>query len=267
MSCLTDRSHLDHQYRDSFNLDARVALHQRFSMNPYGFYPWYLDQLDVPANARILEAGAGSGALWQEVAERIPPGWQITLTDLSAGMLATAERNLAPIRPFTFVQADAQEIPFPHETFDAVLANHMLYHVPDRPRALAEFQRVLKPGGHLYAATNGPGHLKELRDLLAAYVEQMPLKGGIGFGLDDGAEQLAPYFEHIELHRYHDAFHVTEAEPLRAYIRSMSDQWPIPVERRAMLDRRIDEMIPEGPIHIGKEAGMFTARRAVNQTT
>lgn len=47
----------------------------------------------------------------------------------------------------------------------------------------------------------------------------------------------------------------------------MSDHWPIPAERRAALDRRIDEMLAEGPIHIGKEAGMFTARRPVNQTT
>lgn len=201
MHSLTDSSHLDHQYHDSANLDARIALHQRFSTNPYSFYHWYFDHLDVPANARILEVGAGSGALWKEVAKRIPPGWQITLTDLSSGMLAEAERNLAHIRPFTFVQADAQEIPFPHETCDAVLANHMLYHVPDRPSALAEFRRVLRPGGHLYAATNGSGHLKELRDLLAEYTEQMPMEGGLGFGLNNGADQLAPYFEHIELHR------------------------------------------------------------------
>lgn len=262
MTSFTDRSHVDRQYQDSSNLDARIALHQRFSTNPYNWYQWYFGRLDLPENARILEIGTGSGALWHAVANRIPPGWRITLTDLSSGMLADAQRSLEHIRPFTFIQADAQELPFPDETFDAVLANHMLYHVPDRPRALAEFRRVLKPGGQLYAATNGSGHLKELRDLVATYVDQMPMEGGLGFGLDDGAEQLASHFEDVELHRYQDAFHITEAEPLKAYIRSASDLWPIPEERKPALEQRIDEMIAEGPIHIGKDAGMFTARKA-----
>ncbi len=263
MTCFTDRSHLtNHQYKNSSNLDARIALHRKFSTNPYGFYHWYFDRLDLPENARLLELGTGSGALWKQVADRIPPGWRITLSDFSPGMLADAEQNLTALRPFSFVLADAQKIPFPDGIFDAVLANHMQYHVPDRPRALAEFRRVLKPRGHLYAATNGPNHLRELRDLLTEYVERMPMEGGIRFGLDNGAQQLAPYFEQVELHRYQDAFHITEGEPLKAYIRSMSDLWPVPDERKAALDRRVDEMIADDPIHITKDAGMFVAQRA-----
>ena len=53
-------------------------------------------------------------------------------------------------------------LPFEADTFDAVVANHMLYHVPDRAQALAEMQRVLKPGGQVYLATNGLAHLREL---------------------------------------------------------------------------------------------------------
>ncbi len=54
-----------------------------------------------------------------------------------------------------FKEIDAQSIPFEDETFDAVIANHMLYHVPDRPKAIAEIKRVLKPGGRLIATTIG----------------------------------------------------------------------------------------------------------------
>lgn len=262
MSSITDSSHLlSSQYRDSSNLDARIELHRRFSTNRYSFYHWYFDHLELPEEARLLEVGAGSGALWQEAAGRIPPGWRITLTDLSPGMLNAAEQALAGVHAFTFSRADAQELPFPSGTFDAVLANHMLYHVPDRPLALGEFRRVLKPGGRLYAATNGSSHLQELRTLLAAYAEEMPMEGGIGFGLDNGAEQLTQYFEHVELHRYEDSFHITESEPLKAYIGSMLDYWRVPEERQAALNRKIDEMVASGPIHISKDAGMFTARR------
>ena len=82
--------------------------------------------------------GCGSGEMWKECASRIPAGWVITLTDLSDGMLDAAWRNLVPLgRNFKFEQMDAQSIPYGDKTFDVVIANHMLYHVPDREKALS----------------------------------------------------------------------------------------------------------------------------------
>jgi ubiquinone/menaquinone biosynthesis C-methylase UbiE len=57
---------------------------------------------------------------------------------------------------------DAQAIPYAGASFDAVVANHMLYHVQDRPRAFSEIRRALKPGGQLFVATNGQDHMAEL---------------------------------------------------------------------------------------------------------
>ena len=57
---------------------------------------------------------------------------------------------------------DVQELPFPDGTFDAAVAAWMLYHVPDRDRAISELARVLRPGGRLVAITNGRDHLAEL---------------------------------------------------------------------------------------------------------
>ena len=63
------------QYRDSSNLDARAAIHQRFSTNPYGWFNWVFDVLTkFPDNARILELGCGPGYMWKECARRIPAG-------------------------------------------------------------------------------------------------------------------------------------------------------------------------------------------------
>ena len=80
-----------------------------------------------------------------DYASRIPAGWSITLSDFSPGMLDAAWRNLVVTgRAFQFKEIDAQSIPFEDETFDAVIANHMLYHVPDRPKAIAGDQTCIE---------------------------------------------------------------------------------------------------------------------------
>ena len=166
MSRFTDQQYLKNdQYKDASNLDARVLLHQRFSTNQYGWFQWVFDTLlKLPGNA-ILELGCGPGWLWKENASRIPTDWNITLSDLSPGMLDAAWRNLVVTgRTFQFKEIDAQSIPFEDETFDAVIANHMLYHVPDRSKAIAEIKRVLKPAGRLIATTVGENHMREMID-------------------------------------------------------------------------------------------------------
>ncbi len=147
MSKFTDQEFLKNdQYRDSSNLDARIELHRRFSTNPYGWFPWIFDTLEtLPSPARVLELGSGPGYMWKECVDRIPAGWNITLSDLSDGMVDAAWRNLVVTgRAFKYEQIDAQSIPYPDETFDIVIANFMLYHVPDRPKALQEIHRVLR---------------------------------------------------------------------------------------------------------------------------
>jgi len=115
MSKFTDQQYLKtDQYRDSTNLDARAEIHRRFSTNPYGWLNWVFDTLmKLPADAKILELGCGPAYLWKECDERIPAGWNITLSDLSPGMLDAAWRNLVVIgRAFKFKEIDAQTIPF-----------------------------------------------------------------------------------------------------------------------------------------------------------
>jgi len=151
------------QYKDASNLNARIQLHERFSTNPYGWFHWVFDQLDLPAQAKILETGCGSGLLWSDNLRRIPAGWHIILSDFSPGMIRNCQVNLASAgNHFTHVVPDGAAISFLAETYDAVIANHMLYHLPDRARALSDIARILRPDGCLYAATNGENHLLEL---------------------------------------------------------------------------------------------------------
>src|SRR4030095_895062 len=194
MSKFTDQQYLkSDQYRDSSNLDARVAIHQRFSTNPYGWFKWLFDIfLTSPANVNILELGCGHGLLWKENASRIPSGWRIMLSDLSSGMLDAAWRNLVVTgRAFQFKEINAQAIPFEKETFEAVIANHMLFHVPDRPKAIAEIKRVLKSAGHLFATTIGQNHLNEIAEWIRQVNPGMDFVSfGSPFTLENGLDQL-----------------------------------------------------------------------------
>ncbi|MDQ3930160.1 MAG: class I SAM-dependent methyltransferase, partial [Chloroflexota bacterium] len=128
-SGVTDQEYLlGDQYKDAANLNARIQLHARFSTNPRSWHPWVFDQLDIPEAGHVLEVGCGPAPLWVENTERVPRHWQITLSDLSLGMLKEARKQLlAAEADFRFVVADAQSVPFPDESFDAAIANHMLY--------------------------------------------------------------------------------------------------------------------------------------------
>jgi ubiquinone/menaquinone biosynthesis C-methylase UbiE len=263
MSLATDQKRLlQHQYQNAANLSARISLHARFSLNTYGWHPWVFDQFQLPPNARILELGCGSGALWLRNLERIPAGWDITLSDFSAGMVGDARSNLegsAP--PFTFQQMDAQSIPLPDASVDAVIANHMLYHVPDRNEAFSEIRRVLKPTGMFYAATNGLHHLREM--------SQLQQRFGVGddlsvhselFRLENGQEQLTPWFSHVTMRHYKDGLRVTEADPLIAFILSQSDAYQAEDARIVALRAYVEEELArKGAIEITKSSGLFLA--------
>ena len=265
MSLATNQAHLlKQQYQNASNLNARIALHARFSLNPYGWHRWVFDQFAFPVQCHVLELGCGPGTLWLKNQERIPADWNVTLSDFSVGMVEEAQHNLANVAPsFTFHQIDAQSIPLPDSSLDAVIANHMLYHVPDRSKAFAEVRRVLKPTGTFYAATNGRDHLREISQMQ----ERFDIPDTIGthideFCLENGAEQLAPSFDHVTLRRYEDGLRVTEVEPLVAFILSMSDA-PSKGDARieALQEFVADELTREKAFHISKSTGLFLASK------
>ncbi|MFI5274162.1 MAG: class I SAM-dependent methyltransferase [Ktedonobacterales bacterium] len=259
---------LTQQYRDASNLNARIQLHQRFSTNRGNLHRWLFDQLlaALGPDARIVEVGCGPADLWRNNLDRLPPGWRVTLTDFSPGMIEAAQHALAGHEvQFAFQIADAQQLPFAAASFDAAVANYMLYHVPDRPRALAEIARVLVPGGALFAATNGPTNLRELKMLIASYMpgSTVPLAES-AFHLGNGSAQLAPFFGTVEQRRYDDALVVTEAQPLVAYVRSLPPDHRPTEAALAELAREVEARLArDGALPIEKATGVFVATKPV----
>jgi ubiquinone/menaquinone biosynthesis C-methylase UbiE len=289
-----DREYLANQYRDARNLDARIRLHQKFSTNPYGWFRWVFDRLDLSARCRILELGCGAGSLWMENLDRIPAGWEILLSDFSAGMIQQAQHNLrqrasflsglpelvegrfdrlsAPddfARPtlerpaFNFEVIDAQSTPLPFEggRFDCVIANHMLYYIPGKPALFAEIRRILRPGGRFYATTIGERHLVELSELIQKFepASEDWEAATASFTLENGTDQLSPWFSRINLRRYEDSLVVNEAKPLVDYI--LSGWESLTGDRLEQLRQLVDqEMELQGGVFtITKDSGIFDA--------
>jgi ubiquinone/menaquinone biosynthesis C-methylase UbiE len=262
MPQIADPAYLREQYKDASHLNDRIQLHLRFSTNRYDFHKWVFDHLQPGPESRVLELGCGPGSLWRPNLDRIPAGWQITLTDISPGMLEQARANLAGAGPFAFEIADAQALPFVDAGFDAVIANHMLYHVPDRSKAFAEIRRALRTGGRFYAATNGAAALQEIHALVQQFDPAIGLwgrPGTIGFTLESGGAELLEWFPHVVVHRQENGLIVTEAEPLVAYVASFAGD-SLAGERRAAFARFVEQRLDaDGAIHITKDTGLFEA--------
>ncbi len=269
MSRLTDTDYLrNDQYKDASNLEARIQLHARFSTSPQDWFGWLFDQYDFPPECGILELGCGPATMWPGLVEGLPSGWEITLSDFSPGMAAAAQETLRDHQDrFTFEVIDAQEIPFPDNSFDVVLAHMMLFHIPDRPKALAEIHRALKPGGRFLAATMGEAHLAELSELVNGFDSRISYgvnRLSDSFMLDSGRSQLEPWFDDITLRRHENNLEITEAAPLVAYLLSgMSNVGDILVGDKltAFTQMLEDQIAAHGAIHITKDMGLFLARK------
>ncbi len=258
------------QYSTAKNLNSRIELHKRFSANKYGWSRWVFDRLDFAGKSRVLELGCGNGDLWKSNIDRKPAGLHAVLSDFSSGMAEAAALNLKEVSEgFEFRVIDAQSIPYEDKSFDIVIANHMLYHVPDRKKALSEIHRVLKEDGAFYATTIGAGHMKELVALVHGFDKKICYPAdapAYDFGLENGAEQLKGLFDGISVLRYEDSLDVTEAGMLADYV--LSSQGFGNVTDILTPDREKDFkeyisalMEKNGSIRIMKDSGIIIARR------
>jgi ubiquinone/menaquinone biosynthesis C-methylase UbiE len=107
--------------------------------------------LSLGARGHMLDIGTGPGHIPLLVVERLPDA-NVVGTDLSGHMLALAERRRAAsphAARLRFERGDAKGLPYPDGSFDAVMSNTILHHIPDPRQFLAEARRVLRPGGVL----------------------------------------------------------------------------------------------------------------------
>lgn len=246
------------QYQTSQNLNTRISIHDKYSTNRQPFGDWIVSHYTISPGDQILELGCGTGSMWRESLHLLIGNAMLTLTDFSEGMLETAKRNVTS-ENVRFQQVDIQNIPYPDASFDVVIANMMLYHVPDLHKGLAEVRRVLKPGGFFYCATYG---IHGIMEYIMGLLKDMGVSGQIGttFTLQNGADSLSLHFESVQRLDREDGLAITDIGDFADYIYSLSSLTNIANVSREVLLSVLESRIENGILYVPKEYGMFICK-------
>lgn len=254
-----DDSNIIEHYKNAKNLNVRISLHDKYSQNKQGWFPWLFEQIDFSHINKLLEVGCGNGKLWKNNKINLR-NREIFLSDSSQGMVDEVRKTLG--NDFNCMVFDCEKIPFKDNYFDAVIANHVLFYVYDINKALEEIRRVLNPLGVFYCSTYGSNHMKEINDIVQEFDSRIILsqtKLYDVFGLENGLDILKPYFKNIKMKRYDDCLVVDKSKPIIDYIMSChGNQNEIIGPNLNKFREFVDSIIQEkGYIRITKDAGIF----------
>lgn len=260
---LENENQLLQQYIDSSNLNANVKLQDRFGSNKKGWYSWVFNNLKFKKNYKVLEIGCGNGALWAKNIDSLKKSVSITLTDICQDMIDDANYNLGKYdHKFNFKIVNPNDIPFKDESFDLVIANHVLFYMKDLSKVLSEIKRVLKLGGQFYCSTIDDRHMKELEELMRGFNNNMKIseeKLSEKFGLNNGEKILKDYFSDIQTYCYKDKLIINDTKAILEYIYTIpGDILEVVDTKKKEFESYIDENIRKNKeIHITNSHVLF----------
>lgn len=119
-------------------------------LGPVLFEPYAKDlveRVNVPEDGWLLEVACGTGIVTRQLRDRLSPSVRIVATDLNEAMINFAAQKFRPDENIEWKPADALDLPFDDESFDAVVCQFGLMFFPDKQRGVSEAFRVLKPDG------------------------------------------------------------------------------------------------------------------------
>ncbi len=247
---------LREQYKNADKLNTRISIHEKYSDNKTGFGNWIFSHYDIKPGHKILELGCGTGDMWKRNLDMPGDETKLFLTDLSEGMISAARENLGEHAGIFYQVVNIEQIPYENGQFDRIIANMMLYHVPDLEKGLSEVSRVLKSGGVFYCATYGEnGIVPYIVDLLKEYdiVDGTNKK----FTLQNGKSILERHFNKVQRFDYEDALAVTDIEDLLDYLYSLPGMSGFAELERGHLKSILQGRMTDGVLNIPKEYGMF----------
>ena len=193
------------EFASEERLEKRNALYRRL-IEGVNAEDVLFDAVREVSPKRLLDVGCGAGEMAKRI--QVELGADVVALDSSQRMVdLTRERRVEA------VLGDVQRLPFGDGEFDCVVAGWVLYHVVAREQAIAECARVLQPGGRFVAPTLDDDNLRDLWDFLRS-----PSDVTLTFSSMNGAEQLEPFFAHVEARPAHGVVVFPTPDEMRAYV-------------------------------------------------
>jgi SAM-dependent methyltransferase len=254
------------QYGDSRKLAALARLVSNYTIAETGWFTWVAKQLPLEPGNRILDVGCGPAWFWAATAKLLPEKLDLTLSDLSPGMVQEAIERCQAL-PFEQVQgrlADATALPFDDGSFDAVIAMHMLYHVASPAAGIAEMYRVLRPGGFLGVTTNGAGNMRRIYELAAVLGGSPFDPAGAAFGYDEASRLMRAQFDNVTMTQHPARLRVTEPEDVFLALTSYPPGDEASDAQLAAFRNAIAVAFHagNGVLDVEKQSGLFVSRKA-----
>jgi ubiquinone/menaquinone biosynthesis C-methylase UbiE len=220
----------------------------------------------------VADIGCGNGNYVVPVAERLTRDAVHVVGDVSPGML----RGLRSRSTLAVINLDVNSLPLPTGACDVILVNHVLHHIRDVNRAVAECSRVLRKGGWLLAATNSLSTMAELPALIHKGFDRLGIPSTApadnpfsNFSLESGQAILVPWFGRVERHLLHNALVFPEPAPLLAFVDSGRGLYETDLPPDVHWDDLLDvwrDLVAEhitrhGEFRVNKISGAFVATK------
>lgn len=260
---------------DAFHLTKAAAEKYQNHSVPAMFEPLAratLEKVSLPDGASVIDIACGTGALTREITAKLPGRGHIAGTDLNATMIEVAQdQQPASDHTLEWAAADVSNMPFDTGRFDVGFVQQGLQFFPDKPAALAEIRRVLRPGGMLYVTCwrAVSGFNLALATALEAYVSEAagtkakaPFSfrdGDLITSLLEGSGFKVEKLDGIVLHRrFEDLRAQIMALPVEADLRNAGED--ITDQVVADVARQLAPFDQGGVFIVPQEAHLFLAR-------
>lgn len=259
-------SRVREQYKSDKNLNIRSNLHS-YNTNKIDFDKWCFNQIKFPESGKVLELGCGTGKFWLKNKDYINNSFNITLSDFSKSMLKIAKDKLKEVDyNFKYEEINVESIPYEDNSFDLVIAEHMIYFAPDVEKALLEIRRILKPRGVLYVTANSCETMAELNKLAEKFDSSLGIDNNgysTRFELENGEGILNKYFSKVKVEILEGKIIVDDPEPVVSYKASTIQGSSILIgDKKKAFTKYLKDYIKEnGNISITTKTCMFRATK------
>lgn len=191
----------------SYRAEAAAEYDRAFAHVTSYFLPFLLRAARLRSGERVLDIAAGTGIAAEAALAIVGASGSVVAADLSPEMVAKALLRLGQRSNASVAVENGEKLSFPSETFDVVLCSLGLMFFPDPARGLAEFYRVLSPGGRAaVSVTESPGrsYNGRINVVLARYLPSLAEATSRTFALGEAARLVALFgaagFVDVETH-------------------------------------------------------------------